>query len=164
MPDAARISGTLPASSHPSQRHKCGHAHRACNGPHVWQRTRKGLLMSGNIHALERIRLKHGDSQRPSRAEVESAVRTIIRWAGDDPHRDGLAETPSRVARAFEEFFAGYAQDPAEILQKTFEEIEGYDEMITLRGIPFESHCEHHMAPIIGQAWVVDAFAKRLQS
>ena len=120
--------------------------------------------MSGNIHALERIQLKHGDSQRPSRAEVESAVRTIIRWAGDDPHRDGLAETPSRVARAFEEFFAGYAQDPAEILRKTFEEIEGYDEMITLRGIPFESHCEHHMAPIIGQAWVVDAFAKRLQS
>ena len=136
--------------------------------------------MSGNIHALERIRLKHGDSQRPSRAEVESAVRTIIRWAGDDPHRDGLAETPSRVARAFEEFFAGYAQDPAEILRKTFEEIEGYDEMITLRGIPFESHCEHHLAPIIGQAWVayipdgrvvgisklariVDVFAKRLQ-
>ena len=136
--------------------------------------------MSGNIHALERIRLKHGDSQRPSRAEVESAVRTIIRWAGDDPHRDGLAETPSRVARAFEEFFAGYAQDPAEILRKTFEEIEGYDEMITLRGIPFESHCEHHMAPIIGQAWVayipngrvvgisklarvVDVFSKRLQ-
>ena len=120
--------------------------------------------MSGNIHALERIQLKHGDSQRPGRAEVESAVRTIIRWAGDDPHRDGLAETPSRVARAFEEFFAGYAQDPAEILRKTFEEIEGYDEMITLRGIPFESHCEHHMAPIIGQAWVVDAFAQRLQS
>lgn len=136
--------------------------------------------MSGNIHALERIQHPRDDSHRPSRAEVEAAVRTMIRWAGDDPQRDGLAETPSRVARAFEEFFAGYAQDPAEILRKTFEEIEGYDEMITLRGIPFESHCEHHLAPIIGQAWVayipdgrvvgisklariVDVFAKRLQ-
>jgi len=138
------------------------------------------FFMSGNIHAIERVQLPHGETHRPGRAEVEAAVRTIIRWAGDDPHRDGLAETPSRVARAFEEFFSGYAQDPAEILRKTFEEIEGYDEMITLRGIPFESHCEHHMAPIIGQAWVayipngrvvgisklarvVDVFAKRLQ-
>jgi len=136
--------------------------------------------MSSNIHALERAPFAHDEIDRPSRADVETAVRTIIRWAGDDPRRDGLAETPSRVARAFEEFFAGYAQDPAEILQKTFEEIEGYDEMIALRGIPFESHCEHHMAPIIGQAWVayipngrvvgisklarvVDVFAKRLQ-
>jgi GTP cyclohydrolase I len=136
--------------------------------------------MSRNIHALERAQHSHHDTDRPDRAEVEAAFRTIIRWAGDDPRRDGLAETPARVARAFEEFFAGYAQDPSEILQKTFEEIEGYDEMIALRGIPFESHCEHHMAPIIGQAWVayipngrvvgisklarvVDVFAKRLQ-
>jgi GTP cyclohydrolase IA len=136
--------------------------------------------MSSNIHPFERAQHSHDETDRPDRAEVEAAVRTIIRWAGDDPKRDGLAETPSRVARAFEEFFAGYAQDPAEILQKTFEEIEGYDEMIALRGIPFESHCEHHMAPIIGQAWVayipngrvvgisklarvVDVFAKRLQ-
>ena len=81
-------------------------------------------------------------------------MRTIIRWTGEDPDRDGLRETPARVTRAFEEFFAGYAQDPVEILKKTFEEIEGYDEMIVLRGIRFESHCEHHMAPIIGQAWV----------
>jgi GTP cyclohydrolase I len=119
-------------------------------------------------------------SSKPSRADVESAFRTIIRWAGDDPARDGLKETPARVARAFEEFFKGYAEDPEAILQKTFEEIEGYDEMIVLRGIRFESHCEHHMAPIIGRAWVayipkgrvvgisklarvVDAFAKRLQ-
>ena len=136
--------------------------------------------MSSNIHPFERAQHSRDEADRPDRAEVEAAVRTIIRWAGDDPRRDGLAETPSRVARAFEEFFAGYAQDPAEILQKTFEEIEGYDEMIALRGIPFESHCEHHMAPIIGQAWVayipngrvvgisklarvVDVFAKRLQ-
>jgi len=116
--------------------------------------------MSSNIHAFGSAQHSH-DTDRPDRAEVEAAVRTIIRWAGDDPRRDGLAETPARVARAFEE-------------------IEGYDEMIALRGIPFESHCEHHMAPIIGQAWVayipngrvvgisklarvVDVFAKRLQ-
>ena len=78
----------------------------------------------------------------------------MIRWAGDDPARDGLLDTPARVARAFEEYFSGYAQDPIEILEKTFEEIEGYDEMIVLRGVRFESHCEHHMAPIIGRAWV----------
>jgi GTP cyclohydrolase IA len=117
---------------------------------------------------------------KPSRTEVEAAFKTIIRWAGDDPARDGLKETPSRVARAFEEFFKGYTDDPEAILKKTFEEIEGYDEMIVLRGIRFESHCEHHMAPIIGRAWVayipkgrvvgisklarvVDAYAKRLQ-
>jgi GTP cyclohydrolase I len=119
-------------------------------------------------------------SAKPSRTEAEAAFKTIIRWAGDDPSRDGLKETPARVARAFEEFFKGYGEDPDAILQKTFEEIEGYDEMIVLRGIRFESHCEHHMAPIIGRAWVayipkgrvvgisklarvVDAFAKRLQ-
>ena len=117
---------------------------------------------------------------KPSRAEAEDAVRTLIRWAGEDPGRDGLIETPERVAKAYQEYFRGYDQDPEEILKKTFEEIEGYDEMIVLRGIRFESHCEHHMAPIIGRAWVgylpngrvvgisklarvVDAFAKRLQ-
>lgn len=136
--------------------------------------------MSQNVHALERIKISHDDAERPGRSDVEAAIRMIIRWAGDDPQRDGLIETPSRVTRAFEEFFAGYGQDPVEILDKTFEEIEGYDEMITLRGIPFESHCEHHMAPIIGRAWVayipngrvvgisklarlVDVYAKRLQ-
>ncbi len=119
-------------------------------------------------------------ADRPSQAEVEDAVRTMIRWAGDDPAREGLKGTPERVARAFEEFFAGYAQDPHEILQKTFEEVEGYDEMVVLRDIPFESHCEHHMVPIIGKAHVgylphqrvvgisklarvVDAYARRLQ-
>lgn len=117
---------------------------------------------------------------KPSRAEAEEAVRTLIRWSGDDPERDGLIETPARVVKAYQEYFRGYDQDPEEILKKTFEEIEGYDEMIVLRGIRFESHCEHHMAPIIGRAWVgylpngrvvgisklarvVDAFAKRLQ-
>ncbi len=138
------------------------------------------MLKGQNVHALERVKVAQDDADRPDRAEVEAAVRTIIRWAGDNPQRDGLIETPSRVTRAFEEFFSGYAQDPVGILQKTFDETEGYDEMIVLRGIPFESHCEHHMAPIIGRAWVayipngrvvgisklarvVDVFAKRLQ-
>ena len=94
------------------------------------------------------------NSTRPTRTEAEAAIKTIIRWAGDDPARDGLKETPSRVVRAFEEFFKGYHDDPEAILKKTFEEIEGYDEMVVLRGIRFESHCEHHMAPIIGRAWV----------
>ena len=117
---------------------------------------------------------------RPTRFEVEQALRTIIRWSGDDPDRDGLAETPARVARAMEEFFGGYGQDPGQILRKTFEEVEGYDEMVVLRGVRFESHCEHHLAPIIGQTWiayvprgrvvgisklarVVEAYARRLQ-
>ncbi len=136
-------------------------------------------MSSSNVQPLERGKTPETDA-KPRRAEVEAAVRTLIRWTGDDPERDGLHETPSRVARAFEEFFVGYAQDPVEILQKTFEEIEGYDEMIVLRGIRFESHCEHHMAPIVGKAWVayipngrvvgisklarmVETYAKRLQ-
>ena len=89
--------------------------------------------MNPNVHALNRARTSLSAAQRPDRAEVESAVRTIIRWTGEDPDRDGLRETPARVTRAFEEFFAGYGQDPVEILKKTFEEIEGYDEMIVLR-------------------------------
>ena len=136
--------------------------------------------MTSNVRALERVKLRRAPSDRPDRTEVEAAIRTLIKWTGDDPDRDGLAETPSRVARAFEEYFSGYSQDPVEILQKTFEEIEGYDEMIALRAIRFESHCEHHMAPIIGQAWVayvpngrvvgisklarvVEVYARRLQ-
>ncbi|MDA9502737.1 GTP cyclohydrolase I FolE [Bradyrhizobium sp. CCBAU 11357] len=136
--------------------------------------------MKSSVRKLERVAVAQAPSDRPDKAEVEQAIRTIIRWAGDDPERDGLRETPDRVARAFEEYFSGYAQDPTEILQKTFEEIEGYDEMIVLRGVRFESHCEHHMAPIVGRAWVayipqgrvvgisklarvVDVYAKRLQ-
>lgn len=120
------------------------------------------------------------ETGRPTREEAERAVRTLLRWTGEDPKRDGLHDTPARVVRAYEEFFRGYAQDPVEILSRTFEETEGYDEMVVLRGIRFESFCEHHMAPIIGQAWVgympsgrvvgisklarvVDAYAKRLQ-
>jgi len=91
---------------------------------------------------------------RPSRAEVEDAVRTLIRWTGDDPSREGLLDTPARVVSAYEEFFGGYDEDPAEILRRTFEETEGYDEMVLLRDIRVESHCEHHMLPIIGKAHV----------
>src|SRR6266576_7247698 len=118
--------------------------------------------------------------QRPNRQEALEAVRTLIRWAGDDPDREGLVGTPDRVVRAYEEFFGGYDDDPREMLQRTFEEVEGYDEVVVLRDIRFESHCEHHMVPIIGKvhvgylpdrrvvgisklARVVDAYAHRLQ-
>jgi GTP cyclohydrolase I len=93
-------------------------------------------------------------SLKPTRQQAEEAVRTLIRWAGDDPGREGLVDTPSRVARAYEEFFAGYDEDPHEILRRTFEETDGYDEMVVLRDIRLESHCEHHMVPIIGKAHV----------
>jgi GTP cyclohydrolase IA len=119
-------------------------------------------------------------SPRPSRGEAEAAVRTLVRWAGDDPDREGLAATPARVTRAYEEWFAGYAVDPKEFLQRTFQEVEGYDEIVVLRDIRFESHCEHHMAPIVGRvhigylprsrvvgisklARLVEAYARRLQ-
>ncbi len=92
--------------------------------------------------------------QRPSRQETLKAVETLIRWAGDDPEREGLRGTPERVVRSYEEFFSGYRSDPVELLQRTFEEVEGYDEMVLLRDIRFESHCEHHLAPIIGIAHV----------
>jgi GTP cyclohydrolase I len=91
---------------------------------------------------------------RPSRTEAEEAVRTLIRWAGDDPAREGLVGTPDRVVRSYEEFFAGYGIDPVEILSRTFEETDGYDEMVVLRDIRVESYCEHHMVPIIGKAHV----------
>ena len=99
---------------------------------------------------------------RPSRAEAEEAIRTLIRWAGDDPTREGLLGTPDRVARAYEEFFAGYDTDPVEFLKRTFEETAGYDEMVVLRDIRFESHCEHHMVPIIGRAHIAYLPNKRV--
>jgi GTP cyclohydrolase I len=118
--------------------------------------------------------------KRPSRMEAEAAVRTLIGWAGDDPDREGLRGTPERVVRAWEEFFRGYDEDPTDILARTFEEIGGYDEMVMLKDIRFESHCEHHLLPIIGKAHIaylpdkrvvgisklarlVEAYAKRLQ-
>ena len=91
---------------------------------------------------------------RPDRKTVEAAVRTLLAWTGDDPNREGLRETPARVTRAFEEFFQGYTQDPEDVLQKTFEEVEGYDEMVIVKDIPMMSHCEHHMVPFLGRAHV----------
>jgi GTP cyclohydrolase I len=119
-------------------------------------------------------------TDRPTREEAEAAIRTLLRWAGDDPTREGLVDTPARVARAYEEFFAGYAIDPVALLERTFEETDGYDEIVLLRDIRLESHCEHHMVPIIGRAHVaylphrrvvgisklarvVEAYARRLQ-
>lgn len=117
---------------------------------------------------------------RPTKDQAEEAVRTLLRWAGEDPSREGLLDTPSRVAKAYGQWFRGYGEDPAEMLQRTFEEVEGYDDMVILRDVRFESYCEHHMAPIIGKAHigyipsgrvvgisklarVLDAYAKRLQ-
>ncbi|MBK1666053.1 GTP cyclohydrolase I FolE [Rhodospirillum rubrum] len=119
-------------------------------------------------------------TSKPSRAEAEAAVRTLIRWAGDDPNREGLIDTPARVARSYEELFSGYDADPEDLLRRTFEEVEGYDEVVLLRDIRIESHCEHHMVPIIGKvhigylpnrrvvgisklARVAEVYAKRLQ-
>jgi GTP cyclohydrolase IA len=118
---------------------------------------------------------------KPTRAQAEDAVRTLIAWAGDAPEREGLLDTPERVVKAYEEFFAGYAEDPKKVLSKTFEEVEDYDEMVLLKNMRFESHCEHHMVPIIGVAHIayiperrvvgisklarlLDIYAKRLQT
>ena len=118
---------------------------------------------------------------KPTREEAEAAVKTLISWAGDNPNREGLIETPKRVVKSYEEFYSGYDQDPEEILSKVFEEVEGYDEIIIVKDIRLESHCEHHMVPILGKAHVayipdqrvvgisklarvVDLFAKRLQT
>ena len=123
---------------------------------------------------------KNRKPRKPSRKQAEEAVRTLLLWAGEDPRREGLLDTPKRVASAYEDWFSGYKDDPVRYLRRTFEEVEGYDEMIVLRDIEFESHCEHHMAPIIGRAHVgylprkkvvgisklarvVEAFARRFQ-
>jgi len=138
----------------------------------------RGLSMNMIVKKSDLI--ARTDEQRPSRDTAEQAVRTLIRWAGDDPDREGLVGTPDRVVRSYEEFFAGYEEDPRQMLQRTFEETDGYDEMVILRDIRLESYCEHHMVPIIGKAHVaylpgnrvvgisklarvVEAYAKRLQ-
>jgi GTP cyclohydrolase IA len=119
--------------------------------------------------------------ERPSREEAEAAIRTLIRWAGDDPGREGLRDTPERVAKAFEELYSGYAQDPNEVLDKVFEEVQGYGDIVLVRDIPFYAHCEHHMVPFFGNAHIayypsagvvglsklarlVDIYARRLQT
>ncbi len=140
-----------------------------------------------NIHDVKNLSVDRAareeevqDILRPSREEAEAAVRTLLRWAGDNPDREGLLDTPGRVVRAYEEWFKGYEEDPVAYLQRTFEEVEGYDEMVVLRDIRYESYCEHHLAPIIGKAHVgyipsdrvvgisklarvVETYAKRLQ-
>jgi GTP cyclohydrolase IA len=105
-------------------------------------------------HSLTANQSSGSAIERPSRAEAEQAVRTLIRWAGDNPNREGLLDTPARVVRAYEHWFAGYREDAGEHLARTFEEISGYDEMVVLRDIRFVSHCEHHMVPIVGRAYV----------
>jgi GTP cyclohydrolase I len=136
-------------------------------------------MTSSHVAQVDRA-ARAGTAGRPTRRDAEQAVQTLIRWAGDDPAREGLRSTPQRVINAYESFFSGYGQDPVELLQRTFEEIDGYDEMVLLREIRFESHCEHHMLPIIGRAHVaylpkkrvvgisklarvVEAYARRLQ-
>jgi GTP cyclohydrolase IA len=122
-----------------------------------------------------------GAIERPSREEAEAAVRTLLRWAGDDPDREGLRETPRRVVKAYEEFFKGYQESPDQVLSRIFEEVEGYDDLVLVRDIPFTSHCEHHVVPFVGKAHIayyptggvvglsklarlVDVYAKRLQT
>jgi GTP cyclohydrolase I len=147
-------------------------------------RTEKTMERTGKIVTPRAAKAKSGGGSvapaRPSRGEAEAAVRTLIRWAGDDPDRQGLAGTPARVARAYEEWFSGYAEDPRDYLSRTFDEVAGYDEIVVLRDIAFESHCEHHLAPIIGRAHIgylprhrvvgisklarlVDVYARRMQ-
>lgn len=145
----------------------CGHAHHGHDDAHADADGAGAAAV-----AAERFGV--------SREQAEDAVRTLLRWAGDDPAREGLLDTPKRVVKAYADWFSGYATNPEEYLQRTFEEVEGYEEMVVLRDIPFESHCEHHMAPIIGRAHVaylpngrvvgisklarvVEAYARRFQ-
>ncbi len=137
-------------------------------------------MANGDKRQLTVSKPRNVSRATPTRAQAEEAIRTLLRWAGDDPTREGLRDTPARVARAFEDWFSGYKEDPEAYMLRTFEEVEGYDEMVVLRDIRFESHCEHHLAPIIGRvhvgylpnkkvvgisklARVVEAYARRLQ-
>ena len=135
-----------------------------------------------NAHEEDKLNSNERTSlTKPSRAEAEAAVETLLKWAGDDPNREGLIDTPARVARAYEEFFSGYEDNPEEMLARTFEEVDGYDDMVMLRDISLQSHCEHHMVPILGKAHiaylpdrrvvgisklarVLDSFGRRLQT
>jgi len=137
--------------------------------------------MDARVKPLTTSHVASAPVPRPSRDEAEAAVRTLIAWAGDDPHREGLLETPARVTKAYGELFAGYHQDAGEVLSKTFKEVGGYDDLVLVKGIPFYAHCEHHMVPFYGQAHIaylphdgvvglsklarlVEVFARRLQT
>jgi GTP cyclohydrolase I len=148
--------------------------------PHKNPAHRSGVLSKHVATDSSPAEFSAPGTERPSREEAREAVRTLIRWAGDDADREGLLDTPDRVVRSYEEYYSGYGQDPIAILKRTFEETDGYDEMVVLKGVEFSSHCEHHMAPIIGRvhigylpdksvvgisklARIVDIFARRLQ-
>jgi GTP cyclohydrolase I len=137
--------------------------------------------MDARVKPLDAHSIETAPHLRPSQAEAEAAVRTLIAWAGDDPEREGLLDTPRRVAKAYKDFYAGYGADPKAILSRTFKEVGGYDDIVLVRDIPFHSHCEHHMVPFVGKAHIaylphdgvvglsklarlVDVFAKRLQT
>jgi GTP cyclohydrolase I len=137
--------------------------------------------MDGFMRSIAQKALGGPSIERPSREEAEAAIRTLIRWAGDNPDREGLADTPKRVVRAFEQFYAGYRQDPAEVLDKVFQDVEGYGDIVLVRDIDFHTHCEHHMVPFFGHAHIayypskgvvglsklarlVEVFARRLQT
>ncbi len=139
------------------------------------------ILDLPSTRASEAKDAEYRSSSRPTREEAEAAVRTLLRWAGDDPTREGLRDTPKRVVKAYREFFAGYAESPEEILSRVFEEVENYDDLVLVRDIPFTSHCEHHVVPFVGKAHIayyptggvvglsklarlVDVFARRLQT
>jgi GTP cyclohydrolase IA len=139
-----------------------------------------GKIVAIGLNTKAKTAARAPATDRPSRSDAEDAVRTLIRWAGDNPNRQGLLGTPARVARAYEEWFSGYAEEPRDYLSRTFDEVAGYDEMVVLRDISFESHCEHHLAPILGRAHIgylprnrvvgisklarlVDVYARRLQ-
>lgn len=138
--------------------------------------------MDAVVKNLQSVTAKQNNIRRPTQEEAEAAVRTLLLWAGDNPDREGLLDTPERVVKSYKELFSGYALDPADVLGRTFEEIAGYEDMVLIQDIPFFSHCEHHMVPIIGKAHVaylpdgekvvglskiarvVDIFAHRLQT
>lgn len=137
--------------------------------------------MDAQVKPLNIAKPANSTTTRPSRDEAEAAVRTLIAWAGDDPSREGLLETPARVTKAYGELFAGYDQDPKEVLSKTFKEVGGYDDLVLVKGIPFHAHCEHHMVPFFGKAHIaylphdgvvglsklarlVEVYARRLQT
>ena len=138
-------------------------------------------LMSENRSTASNPPSKTAPAPRPTREEAEAAVRTLLRWAGDDPDREGLRETPRRVVKAYQEFFRGYDEKPEDVLARVFEEVEGYDDLVLVRDIPFTSHCEHHVVPFVGKAHIayyptggvvglsklarlVDVYARRLQT
>jgi GTP cyclohydrolase IA len=180
MAGIADIAGLRPKAPGPAKRRHVSQGGRSAMSSGPRSKKKSEPMAKATASAAGDVAPSPRWVARPTREQAEDAVRVLLRWAGDDPDREGLRDTPGRVVRAYEEFYAGYNVDPREILARTFSEVDGYDEMIVLKDIRFESHCEHHMVPIIGRAHVaylpkhrvvgisklarlVDAFAKRLQ-